>query len=273
MAKSNITQATAFQAWYHNADMPELQNGVWVDLETGLPFQKIKPVEVFDGQDLEGTVAQQKSAGKIRAKMVAQLTAEQAEIIKAVKSAKWFVAHKSVLISNIIRFCNCHIAMTNANNRKQLQWLKDSVGLGFGKSTFNVDGKLEDLPANSTIVKIEQIIAQAEAEAQAKAEAEAKAEKSQIATVADVKVGTKVFFSRCFDSESGDYIITSSTVIHVEDVGDSIVEFILRDELGNRSRGYASRVNATLIDGGEGAVYLTAEAVPVEVADGEEDWG
>jgi len=267
MAKLNITQATAFQAWYHNADMPELQNGVWVDLETGLPFQKIKPAEVFDGQDLEGTVAQQKSAGKIRAKMVAQLTAEQAEIIKAVKSAKWFVAHKSVLISNIIRFCNCHIAMTNANNRKQLQWLKDSVGLGFGKSTFNVDGKLEDLPANSTIVKIEAIIAKEIAEAKAKAEAEAQV------TSANIEVGQKVFYSYCNDSEYGSYATTSAIVTSIELVewhdGSDAIEFFLSDG----SRGYARHDESMMMDGGEGCVYLTAEAVPAEVADDEEDWG
>lgn len=268
MAKSNITQATAFQAWYHNADMPELQNGVWVDLETGLPFQKIKPAEVFDGQDLEGTVAQQKSAGKIRAKMVAQLTAEQAEIIKAVKSAKWFVAHKSVLISNIIRFCNCHIAMTNANNRKQLQWLKDSVGLGFGNSTFNVDGKEVELPVNSTIVKIEAIIAKEIAEAQAKAEAEAQV------TSANIEVGRKVFYSYCNDSEYGSYATTSATVKEMEVVewhdGSDAIEFFLSDG----SRGYARHDESMMMAGGEGGLYLTAEAVPVETTDDdEEDWG
>jgi len=100
-------------------------------------------------------------------------------------------------------------------------------------------------------------------------------EKSQIATIADVKVGAKVFFSRCFDSESGDYITTSATVIHVEDVGNNVAEFILRDDLGNRSRGYASRVGATLMDGGEGGLYLTADAVPSVYSedDLEEDWG
>jgi len=269
MAKLNSATATAFNIWYNNADMPERQNGVWVDLETGLPFMAVKPAEVFDGQDLEGTVAQQKAAGKIRAKMIAKLTTEQAAIIKQVKSAKWFVAHKSVLISNIIRFCNCHIAMINANNRKQLQWLKDSVGLGFGKSTFNVDGKLEDLPANSTIVKIEAIIAKEIAEAKAKAEAEAQV------TSSSIEVGQKVFYSYCNDAEYGSYSTASATVKEMGMVkwhdGSDAIEFFLSDG----SRGYARHDESMMMDGGEGGVYLMFEAVPVEVSavDDEEDWG
>lgn len=167
MAKTSKL-ATAFNVWYSNADMPELQDGVWVDLETGLPFMPVAKAEAFDGQDLEGTVLQQKSAGKIRNKMLGQLTAEQAEVIAKITVAKWFLNCKSVLIANIARYCDVHIAMTKSGNRKQLQWLADSVGLGFGKSTFHIDGKGE-LPADSTIARIEAIVAKEKAIAEEEA--------------------------------------------------------------------------------------------------------
>lgn len=34
----DVTRTDTFKQWYDNADMPELVDGEWVDLETGLPF-------------------------------------------------------------------------------------------------------------------------------------------------------------------------------------------------------------------------------------------
>lgn len=34
-----------FQEWYSDADMPELVDGHWVDLETGIPFSAWTPVK------------------------------------------------------------------------------------------------------------------------------------------------------------------------------------------------------------------------------------
>lgn len=256
MAKTSKL-ATAFNVWYSNADMPELQNGVWVDLETGLPFMPVAKAEVFDGQDLEGTALQQKAAGRIRNKMVSQLTAEQAEVIAKITVAKWFLNCKSVLITNIARYCDAHIAMTKAGNRKQLQWLADSVGLGFGKSTFHIDGKGE-LPATSTIARIEAIVAKEEAAKQAVVV------DSTIATSASITIGTTVFFSECYDEEYGSYhtasAIVSSINSAVYDDGE-VIEFSLKNSHGEYAgSGYAWENGARMF--GNGDVYLTADAVP-----------
>lgn len=34
-----------FNAWYQEADMPEIVNGQWVDLETGIPFSAWQPTK------------------------------------------------------------------------------------------------------------------------------------------------------------------------------------------------------------------------------------
>lgn len=255
MAKTSKL-ATAFNVWYSNADMPELQDGVWVDLETGLPFMPVAKVEVFDGQDLEGTALQQKAAGKIRNKMMAQLTAEQAEVIAKITVAKWFLNCKSVLIANIARYCDAYIAMTKAGNRKQLQWLADDVGLGFGKSTFHIDGKGE-LPATSTIARIEAIVAEEAAK-------QAVVVDSTIATSADIAVGTTVFFNECYDEEYGSYktssAIVSSINLAMYDDGE-VIEFSLSNSRGEYvGSGYAWENGARMF--GNGDVYLTADAVP-----------
>lgn len=71
-----------FQTWYHDiADMPELVNGQWVDLETGIPFSAMtqpaakraakpaalvingKPAKVADGV----AYAQRNAANQVRA--------------------------------------------------------------------------------------------------------------------------------------------------------------------------------------------------------------
>lgn len=262
MAKTSKL-ATAFNAWYSNADMPELQDGVWVDLETGLPFMPVAKAEAFDGQDLEGTALQQKSAGKIRNKMIAKLTAEQAEVIAKITVAKWFLNCKSVLIANIARYCDAHIAMTKAGNKKQLQWLADSVGLGFGKSTFHVDGKGE-LPADSTIARIEAIVAKEKAIAEEEAAKQAVAVDSTIATSADIAVGTTVFFSECYDEEYGSYRTSSAIVSSINsavyDDGE-VIEFSLNNSCGEHlGSGYAWKNGARMF--GNGDVYLTADAVP-----------
>jgi len=270
MAKTSKL-ATAFNVWYSNADMPELQNGVWVDLETGLPFMPVAKVEVFDGQDLEGTVLQQKSAGKIRNKMLGQLTAEQAEVIAKIKVAKWFLNCKSVLIANIARYCDAHIAMTKAGNRKQLQWLADSVGLGFGKSTFHIDGKGE-LPSDSTIARIEAIIAKEKAIAEEEAAKQLTIVDSTIATSADIAVGTTVFFSECWDEEYGSYYTASAIVSSINsavyDDGE-VIEFSLKNSRGEYvGSGYAWENGARMF--GNGDVYLTADAVPAVNCSSEE---
>lgn len=260
MQKSSVT--TAFGAWYANADMPELQNGVWVDLETGLPFIKTVKTEAFDGQDLEGTALQQKAAGKIRNKMIAWLTAEQAEVIAKITVAKWFLNCKSVSIINIARYCDARIAMTKAGNRKQLQWLADSVGLGFGKSTFHIDGKGE-LPADSTIARIEAIIAKEKAIAEEEAAKQAAIVDNTSATSASIKVGATVFFSECYDEEYGSYCTASAIVSSINsavyDDGE-VIEFSLSNSCGEHlGSGYAWGNGARMF--GNGDVYLTAEAV------------
>lgn len=34
-----------FSKWYNEADMPEIVNGEWVDIETGIPFSALQPAK------------------------------------------------------------------------------------------------------------------------------------------------------------------------------------------------------------------------------------
>ena len=84
-----------FQEWLNDADMPQKIDGVWVDLETGIPFggfkssqNKYKPSEkamdarkvakLFGGKALAGTSKQKEWAEKIRAEKIAYMSEEHA---------------------------------------------------------------------------------------------------------------------------------------------------------------------------------------------------
>ncbi|NCC41549.1 MAG: hypothetical protein EOM21_19445 [Gammaproteobacteria bacterium] len=87
----------------NQADMPELRNGAWVDLETGIeydasfdyaanapraprrtPSQKATDAravaKMFGGRALKGTAAQKEWAEKIRAEKLAGMSEDQAEM-------------------------------------------------------------------------------------------------------------------------------------------------------------------------------------------------
>ena len=86
-----------FSEWYSEADMPtKLEDGTWVDLETGLPFDsgvvyaKVRKsisnkaqdarniAKAFGGKALKGTAKQKEWAEKIRAEKLAKMQFEDA---------------------------------------------------------------------------------------------------------------------------------------------------------------------------------------------------
>lgn len=89
-----------------------------------------------------------------------------------------------------------------------------------------------------------------------------------IATAQNITVGTRLFFARCYDDEGGYCHITSATVSTVEqvayaDYGIEGLRFWLRDDRGDyEGEGYANQNGSVINCWGEGAAYLTREAVP-----------
>ena len=82
----------SFSKWYDEADMPKKVDGVWVDLETGIPYQpkaalsdKAKDArslaKSFGGKALSGTTKQKEWAETIRAEKLKSLSSEAAELI------------------------------------------------------------------------------------------------------------------------------------------------------------------------------------------------
>ena len=106
-----------FDAWYKNADMPELVNGVWTDLEDGLTFNRATnyaPTELprkktspatstaraaaakFGGKALTGTKAQKEWAEKIRAEILGKVTSDQAEIlVRRFPTSKFWIENRA----------------------------------------------------------------------------------------------------------------------------------------------------------------------------------
>lgn len=88
-----------FREWYDDADMPEKVDGVWVDLETGIPYKPTAPssssrtalsaktqdaralAKSFGGKALTGTAKQKEWGEQIRAEKLKGMTAEAAELI------------------------------------------------------------------------------------------------------------------------------------------------------------------------------------------------
>ena len=98
-----------------------------------------------------------------------------------------------------------------------------------------------------------------------------------IATLLDITIGTKVFFSECYDEEYGAYCTASATVCAIEPVIDSNgdgmgVNFWLtstgKQDGEYRGEGYANAFGA--VKYGNGNVYLTADAVPAVNCSSEE---
>lgn len=97
-----------------------------------------------------------------------------------------------------------------------------------------------------------------------------------IATLADITIGTTVFFSECWDEEYGSYHTASATVCAIEPcAGDEEgqgLRFWLTDtgKQGGeyRGEGYVNAFGA--VKYGCGDVYLTAEAVPAVNCSSEE---
>ena len=106
-----------FSEWYENADMPtKLEDGTWVDLETGLPFDsstvyaKVRKsisakaqdarniAKAFGGKALKGTAKQKEWAEKIRAEKLAKMQFEDAVDIVTVggflDSAKFWIENR-----------------------------------------------------------------------------------------------------------------------------------------------------------------------------------
>lgn len=92
---------TNFDAWLNQADMPEKRDGQWVDLETGIPYNPAhdyigraprktisnkaqdsrNAAKMFGGKALTGSAKQKEWAEKIRAGKLAEMSAEQAEMV------------------------------------------------------------------------------------------------------------------------------------------------------------------------------------------------
>lgn len=108
-----------FDTWFRQADMPKKVNGIWVDLEDGIPYSHwaTKPAVVtpkprstasddtkshrdfakqFGGKALTGTTAQKNWAEKIRAEKLSGVDREVAEILcKHLVSAKAWINLRS----------------------------------------------------------------------------------------------------------------------------------------------------------------------------------
>lgn len=89
-----------FQAWLDDADMPEMKDGKWYDLETGLPYDpsfdyktgvrrtQLSPkaldaramAKQFGGKALKGSAKQKEWAEKIRAEKLVEMDQDQAEM-------------------------------------------------------------------------------------------------------------------------------------------------------------------------------------------------
>jgi hypothetical protein len=107
----------SFKQWYEDADMPTLQNGVWVDLETGIPYAESRAqraprvalsdkaqnaravAKQFGGKALSGSAKQKEWAEKIRAEKLAALSEEQAILIcdptNILQNAKFWIENRA----------------------------------------------------------------------------------------------------------------------------------------------------------------------------------
>lgn len=97
----------SFNDWYNEADMPSKVDGVWVDLETGLPYAEpdatAKPYQSFSasadvkgyrafakqfgGKALTGTAKQKDWAEKLRYEILQKVSASEASTIIAIDAA------------------------------------------------------------------------------------------------------------------------------------------------------------------------------------------
>jgi|GEM_PF-6234120 len=112
-----------FREWYDEADIPEKIDGVWIDLETGIPFsdralpnrntstsvaKKAKP-----GGSLKGSVAQKEWAYKIKdaaLRYVGREVVEKVHQDSRMKYAKWWMENRNQ-VGNL-KFLNEQIELT-----------------------------------------------------------------------------------------------------------------------------------------------------------------
>ena len=97
-----------FNEWYEEADIPKKIDGVWIDLETGIPFsdrpqptrrtstaKKVKPSFA-----LKGSVAQKEWAYKIKDTALRNVGREIIEKVhqdKRMKHAKWWIENRNLV--------------------------------------------------------------------------------------------------------------------------------------------------------------------------------
>lgn len=137
--------ASNFEKWLEEADIPTLQNGRWVDLETGIPYdaghdyadrapRKALSASAADarqiaksygGRALVGTARQKEWAEKIRAQKLAEMTRDQAELVCDPKgllnTAKFWIENRLASGSSIGEFVMQQKAMLVYANAMKTQ--------------------------------------------------------------------------------------------------------------------------------------------------------
>lgn len=114
-----------FKEWYEDADMPELHDGKWVDMETGLPYlstpaKKTRSsvsakamdfraqAKLFGGKALIGSAKQKEWGEKIRAEKLGGMTPEQAELVcdpaGLTRSAHFWIQNRAATAAAIAEF-------------------------------------------------------------------------------------------------------------------------------------------------------------------------
>ena len=133
----------SFSQWYNEeADIPQLIDGEWVDLETGIPFsawaksqgrnenkvrQSIsaagqdyrKYTKALGGKALTGTIKQKEWAGKIRFNILKQLPQESQEMLvthEAFQSSKFWIEMRDISAQRLSDFAVKVFSATKALN-------------------------------------------------------------------------------------------------------------------------------------------------------------
>lgn len=129
-----------FREWYEDADMPEIVEGQWVDLETGLPYRKAPAArttlsakaqdaravaKAFGGKALTGTAKQKEWAEKIRAEKLNAMSVEQAELVadptNILQAAKFWIENRTATAKAIAEFEITRLALLKKARALQAQ--------------------------------------------------------------------------------------------------------------------------------------------------------
>jgi hypothetical protein len=144
----------SFKQWYEDADMPSLQNGRWVDLETGIPYAATAQTRItlsakaqdarvvakqLGGKALTGSAKQKEWAEKIRAEKLGSMSEEQAVLVcdptNLLQSAKFWIESRDATGREIASF---EITRREILKRtKSLKAKNDAAGYALAAAEYN----------------------------------------------------------------------------------------------------------------------------------------